>query len=150
MKEGEEIHLTDAIMMMLNKGIEFDSFRVENWYDCGKMDILLETNAKLLKGTEFKPAEPETLNNSVLIQPVNIAKGTRLFNSIVGPNVTIGENAKVNHSILSNSIIGDFANLNHVILTNSIIGSDTAITGFRQSLNIGDNTEIDFSGEARK
>lgn len=146
-KEGEEIHLTDAIMMMLQQGAEFESFRVDNWYDCGKMDILLGTNAKLLKGTEFKPPDREMLLNSVLIQPVNIAKGTRLFNSIVGPNVTIGENVKVNHSILSNSIIGDFANLNHVILTDSIIGSDTAITGFKQSLNIGDNTEINFSGQ---
>lgn len=145
-KEGEEIHLTDAIMMMLKKGIEFDSFRVDNWYDCGKMDILLETNAKLLKGTEHKPGE-DMLANSVLIQPVHVAKGTKLVNSIVGPNVTIGENANVNHSILSNSIIGDFANLNHVILAGSIIGSDTAITGFKQSLNIGDNTEIDFSGK---
>ena len=148
LKAGEEIQLTDAIMMMLKKGTEFTSFRVDNWYDCGKMDILLETNAKLLKGTEFKPSD-DMLLNSVLIQPVNIAKGTRLFNSVVGPNVTIGENAKVNHSILSNSIIGDFANLNHVILTASIIGSDTAITGLRQSLNIGDNTEIDFSGEKK-
>lgn len=147
-REGEEIHLTDAIMMMLNKGIEFESFRVDNWYDCGKMDILLETNAKLLKGTEFKPADG-LLNNSVLIQPVHIARGSRLVNSIVGPNVTIGENANVDYSILSNSIIGDFANLNHVILTDSIIGSDTAITGFKQSLNIGDNTEIDFSGNKK-
>jgi len=146
MKEGEEIHLTDAIMLMLKKGTEFESFRVDDWYDCGKMEILLETNAKLLKGTQFK-ADKEMLNNSILIQPVNIAKGAKLSNSIIGPNVTIGENAKVNHSILSNSIIGDFANLNHVILTDSIIGSDTAITGFKQSLNIGDNTDIDFSGK---
>lgn len=148
--EGEEIHLTDAIMKMINKGIEFDSFRVDNWYDCGKMDILLETNAKLLKGTEFVLADKDMLQNSILIQPVNIAKGTKLVNSIVGPNVTIGENATVNYSIVSNSIIGDFANLHHVRLSDSIIGSDTAVTGFKQSLNIGDNTEIDFSGEKKK
>lgn len=147
MQEGEEIHLTDAIMMMLKQGVEFDSFRVDDWYDCGKMDILLETNAKLLKGSVFKSFETEMLNNSILIQPVSISKGTMLVNSIIGPNVTIGENARVNNSIISNSIIGDFANLRHVILTGSIIGSDTSITGFKQSLNIGDNTAIDFSGE---
>lgn len=148
-KAGEEIQLTDAIMMMIEKGIEFESFRVDNWYDCGKVDILLETNAKLLKGTEFKLSKPEMLANSVLIQPVNIARGTRLVNSIVGPNVTIGENVIVNYSIISNSIIGDFANLNHVRLSDSIIGSDTSITGFNQTLNIGDNTEIDFSGNKK-
>ncbi|GIV34041.1 MAG: glucose-1-phosphate thymidylyltransferase [Chitinophagales bacterium] len=145
-REGEEINLTDAIMMMLRKGVEFDSFRVDDWYDCGKADILLQTNTKLLKGTEFTPPEG-MLQDSILMQPVHIASGTKLINSIIGPNVTIGENAQIRHSILSNSIIGDFANLNHVILTDSIIGSDTSITGFRQSLHIGDNTEIDFSGE---
>jgi glucose-1-phosphate thymidylyltransferase len=31
------------------------------------------------------------------------------------------------------------------MLERSIIGNDTAIRGARQSLNIGDNTEIDFS-----
>jgi len=146
-REGEEIHLTDAIMMMLQNGIEFDSFKVDNWHDCGKVEILLETNAKLLKGTEYIPTDKEMLNNSVLIQPVTIAKGARLVNSVVGPNVTIGENAQVHFSIVSNSIIGDFANLNYVRLSDSVIGSDTTITGFKQSLNIGDNTELDFSGE---
>ncbi|MDZ4844244.1 MAG: sugar phosphate nucleotidyltransferase [Chitinophagales bacterium] len=150
MKEGEEIHLTDAIMLMMGKGVEFDSFRVDNWYDCGKMEILLETNAKLLKGTEYVPVDKEMLQNSILIQPVTIAKGTKLMNSIIGPFVTIGENASVDASIVSNSIIGDFANLNNVRLTNSIIGSDTRVTGSKQSLNIGDNTEIDFSGEKKK
>lgn len=144
-KEGEEIHLTDAIMKMIEKGIEFDSFRVDNWYDCGKMDILLETNAKLLKGVDFTPTD-DMLENSIVIPPVTFAKGTKLVNSIVGPNVTIGENTQVNYSIVSSSIIGDFANLHHVRLSDSIIGSDTTVTGFKQSLNIGDNTEIDFSG----
>ncbi len=146
-KFGEEIQLTDALMLMIQKGIEFSFFKVNDWYDCGKADILLETNTKLLKGTTFTQLEDEMLNNSVLIQPVSISKGARLVNSIVGPNVTIGENARVSQSILSNSIIGDFANLHRVILSASIIGSDTSITGFQQSLNIGDNTEIDFSGD---
>jgi glucose-1-phosphate thymidylyltransferase len=30
------------------------------------------------------------------------------------------------------------------MLQRSVIGNDTSITGLRQRLNIGDNTEIDF------
>ena len=145
--ESEEIHLTDALMLMIQSGVEFDSFKVDNWYDCGKVEVLLETNAKLLKDYDFVSEDPKSYKNAVIIQPVSIAKDTEIINSVIGPNVTVGKNARITHSIISNSIIGDFANLDHIILKNSIIGSDTAITGLSQSLNIGDNTDINFSGE---
>ncbi|MDX2003258.1 MAG: sugar phosphate nucleotidyltransferase [Chitinophagales bacterium] len=142
-----EIHLTDAIMMMIEKGIKFTSFKIDNWYDCGKPEILLETNAKLLKKFGFASAEVPFYENTIIIHPVSIAKGTRITNSIVGPNVTIGEQSEIQYSILSNSIIGDFARLHHVILKKSVVGSDAFIKGLSQSLNIGDNTEIDLSGD---
>jgi len=145
--ESEEIHLTDALMLMIQRGVEFDSFKVDNWYDCGKVEVLLETNAKLLKDYDFVSEDPKSYENAVIIQPVSIAKGTKIINSVIGPNVTVGNNTIIAHSILSNSIIGEFVNLDHIILKNSIIGSDTAITGLSQSLNIGDNTDINFSGE---
>jgi glucose-1-phosphate thymidylyltransferase len=43
------------------------------------------------------------------------------------------------------SIIGSFASIEEAVLHRSIIGSDASIKGLSQSLNIGDNTEIDFS-----
>ena len=48
-------------------------------------------------------------------------------------------------SIIQNSIIGSFSVLDDIALRHSVIGSDTAVKGARRSLNIGDNTEIDFS-----
>jgi glucose-1-phosphate thymidylyltransferase len=51
----------------------------------------------------------------------------------------------MDNAIVKNSIIGNYASIKEVILQGSVIGNDTAITGLRQSLNIGDNTEIDFS-----
>jgi glucose-1-phosphate thymidylyltransferase len=107
---------------------------------------LLETNAKLLKKFGYASSDLPFFDNTVIIDPVSIAKGTRITNSIVGPNVTIGENSEIKYSVLSDSIIGDFAKLNHVILQHSLVGSDTFIRGLSQSLNIGDNTEIDLSG----
>jgi glucose-1-phosphate thymidylyltransferase len=144
-KDQEEIHLTDALMLMIKKGVEFESFRADNWYDCGKVEILLETNAKLLKNPDQVTSDPDAYSSSVIILPVNIASDTVINNSIVGPNVTIGKNVEINASIISNSIIGDFAKLDQVILKDSVIGSDTTITGLCQTLNIGDNTDIDFS-----
>lgn len=142
-----EIHLADALQVMIDKGIRFNSFKVDQWYDCGKVEILLETNATLLKKYNFASQNLPKFDNTIIIQPVSIAKGARISNSIIGPNVTIGEDAEIKYSILNNSIIGDFARLNHVILKRSVIGSDAYIKGLSQSLNIGDNTEIDLSGE---
>jgi glucose-1-phosphate thymidylyltransferase len=50
----------------------------------------------------------------------------------------------VQYSILRDSIIGSYTNLFEVVLDNSLIGSDASVKGLSRSLNIGDNTEIDF------
>ena len=83
-------------------------------------------------------------DSTIIINPVNIGKGCRISNSIIGPNVTIGENAQINYSIVRESIIGSYARIEEVVLHHSVVGSDAAISGLSQSLNIGDNTEIDF------
>jgi glucose-1-phosphate thymidylyltransferase len=61
----------------------------------------------------------------------------------------VGENTEINYSIIKNSIVGSFTRLENVVLHSSLIGSDSSITGLSQSLNIGDNTEIDLRGEAK-
>ncbi|MFT7589307.1 MAG: glucose-1-phosphate thymidylyltransferase [Limisphaerales bacterium] len=144
-KTQDEYHLTDGIMRMIGSGIKFNSFPVENWYDCGKRDVLLETNATMLKREGFQVADPEKYENTILVQPVAIAQGVKIKNSIIGPNVTIGEKTKIAGSIIRDSIIGNYSRLGNVVLHNSVIGSDTSIKGLRHSLNIGDNTEIDLS-----
>lgn len=140
-----EYHLTHALQTMIDRGIRFDAFKVNNWFDCGKKETLLETNATLLKSMSEQagyevPAFPDT----VIIPPVNIAPGCKIEHSIIGPSVSIGENTTIRSSIIRNSIIGSFAELDEVVLKSSIIGSDAYIHGMSQSLNIGDNTDIDL------
>ena len=146
---GEEFSLTDALIKMIKDGVKFKSQKVEGWYDVGKKDILLETNAIMLKKREGKTVNKGECHNCIVIPPVSIAAGVKLNNSIIGPNVSIGENTVINYSILKNSIIGSFTKLENVVLHSSLIGSDSSITGLSQSLNIGDNTEIDLRGEAK-
>ncbi|MFT4061026.1 MAG: sugar phosphate nucleotidyltransferase [Edaphocola sp.] len=140
-----EYHLTNALQAMIDAGVHFKAFRVNNWYDCGKKESLLETNATLLKkmGEADAYSIPE-YPNSVIIPPVNIAPGCVIEHSIIGPSVSIGEYTTVKSSIIKNSIIGSFAKLDEVVLKSSIIGSDAYIHGLSQSLNIGDNTDIDL------
>jgi glucose-1-phosphate thymidylyltransferase len=143
-KSYDEYQLTDALQCMINKGIHFSSFKVSNWFDCGKKDTLLETNSILLaKNPETRlPGIP--YDKTIIIPPVSIARNCNIRNAIIGPNVTIGDNTVIKYSIIKNSIIGSFSNLNEVVLNSSIIGSDANIRGLTQSLNIGDNTEIDL------
>lgn len=139
-----EYSLTDAIECMINNGAKFHSFKVQNWFDCGKKETLLESNAKLLKKFGSTISPEHQFENTIIIEPVSIAAGCDIKNSIIGPNVAIGEKTNVNYSIVQDSIIGSFANLNDIVLTHSLIGSDTEVKGESRSLNIGDNTEIDL------
>jgi glucose-1-phosphate thymidylyltransferase len=139
-----EYNLTDAIECMIRNGVKFEPFKVQNWFDCGKKETLLESNAKLLKKFGSNIAPDHQMENTIIIHPVNIASGCEIRNSIIGPNVAIGEKTAINYSVLKDSIIGSFANLFDIVLTHSLIGSDTEVRGESRSLNIGDNTEIDL------
>ncbi len=142
-KTRDEFQLTDALMRMLETGVKFSVCQIENWFDCGKKEILLETNAMLLKRRAQE--ELPKFDNTIIIPPVSIGKNCNISNSIIGPNVSVGDNTILNYAIVRNSIIGNFAFIEEVVLHRSVIGSDASIKGMCQSLNIGDNTEIDFS-----
>lgn len=139
-----EFSITDAIECMIEHGARFRSFKVQNWFDCGKKDTLLESNATLLKKFGGIISPEHNFENTIIIPPVSVAEGCDIKNSIIGPNVTIGEKTTINYSIIKNSIIGSFADLYDIVLTTSLIGSDTEVKGESRSLNIGDNTEIDL------
>lgn len=139
-----EFQLTDGIMRMIERGIKFTTYTVNNWFDCGKKEILLETNAKLLDKEGYASFDLPNFDNSIIIHPVSIGNNCNISNAIIGPHVTIGNNAKISYSIVKESIIGNYASIEEVVLKHSIVGNDAAIKGLSQSLNIGDNTEIDF------
>lgn len=146
-KRTKECTLTDGLELMIKNGVQFKSHSVDYWFDVGKKDLLLETNAILLRKKEGKTCENCISENTIFIAPYHISKGAKIYNSIIGPNVTVGENSEIKNSIIKNSVIGSFTKLENVTLHNSLIGSDSSITGLSQSLNIGDNTDVDLRGE---
>lgn len=138
-----QITITGAIDCMIEKGVKFEPFKVDNWFDAGNKESLLSSNAILIKKFGLK-TDPEKYENSVIIDPVSIGAGCIIKNSIVGPNVTLGENTLIERSIVSNSIIGAFTNLSDIVLTDSLIGGDTLLKGKKRILNVGENTTIDL------
>ena len=143
-KSNNEFNLTDALECMIKSGACFKSFKVQNWFDCGKKESLLESNAILLKKFGGTIAETNSFENTIFIPPVSIGEGCDIKNSIIGPNVAMGDNTIVSFSIVKDSIIGSYSKLYDVVMDDSLIGSDTEIRGETRSLNIGDNTEIDL------
>jgi glucose-1-phosphate thymidylyltransferase len=139
-----EYNLTDALECMIGKGAQIRPYKVQNWFDCGKKDTLLKTNATLLKKFGHNVADDRQFENTIIIPPVSIAGGCDISHSIIGPNVAIGENVVINSSVIKDSIIGAYSDLLDIVLTQSLIGSDTEVKGESRSLNIGDNTEIDL------
>lgn len=68
----------------------------------------------------------------------------KVENSIIGPDVSIGDGAVITRSMLKNSIIGQGAELNNAILEDSLIGADANLLGAASCLNIGDSAEINL------
>ncbi len=139
-----EFFLTDGLQRMIESGEKFVAEKIENWYDCGQKEVMLKTNKILLQKNAGKYSGHKGLQNTILIEPVYIGANSIVRNCIIGPNVTIGDNAVVEYTILRDSIIGNYTRLQDVVLDSSLIGSDSEIYGSTQSLSIGDNTELDL------
>lgn len=143
-KSHDEFNLTDALECMIQSGVQFKPFRVENWFDCGRKESLLESNSILLQKLGGKISESSRFENTIFIPPVSISENCDIRNSIIGPHVAVGDNTTIRSSIIKDSIIGSYSKLFDVVLYDSLIGSDTEIIGENRSLNIGDNTEINL------
>ena len=142
----EEYQLTDALMHLIEEGEPMHTAAVDNWFDCGRKETLLEANARLLDRPEFRQvrAYPE-FPDTVIIPPVSIGVGCRIEHAIIGPNVAVGDRTIIRHTIVSDSIIGSYSELSSAVMSDCIVGSDASFRGLNHSLNLGDNTEIDYS-----
>jgi glucose-1-phosphate thymidylyltransferase len=143
-QSSREYYLTDALMRMVTHGAKIRAVKVRNWYDCGVKQALLDTNRILL--SQMKPTVPaDRFVNSVIIPPVFIPDSCDIRHAIIGPYVALGENTQITSAIVQNSIIGSYARIEHVMLHDAVVGNDSTLRGRWQSMNIGDNTEIDFN-----
>ncbi len=149
LRSYDEFNLTDALECMIQHGAIFRAMKVSNWFDCGRKDSLLASNAILLKKFGNSMADTCHPSNTIIIPPVSIGTGCLISNSVIGPNVAIGDHTTINHAIIKDSIIGAYSNILEIVLNNSLIGSDAEVKGVSRNLNIGDNTAIDLGGSGR-
>jgi glucose-1-phosphate thymidylyltransferase len=136
-----EFQLTDALNLMMKEGVVLEAFDIEDWYDCGKAETLLETNRALLERRELEVDLP----GSIVIPPVYVGEGATVESSVIGPHVSVAENSQVRRSIIRNSIIGRNALVEDALLEASLVGDNAVVRGKYKKLNVGDSSEIDFT-----
>ena len=112
-----EYQLTDALQWMVERGEHLVPFEVDDWYDCGTPDRLLEANRRLLDLNGGRCDIP----GSVIIPPVNIASDARVLRSVIGPHVAISSRATVARTVIRDATIGTHARIENCDLRGSIV-----------------------------
>ena len=145
-KDKGEYQLTNALENMKNKGLKFTTGEVTEWLDCGNKDATVYTCERVLdhnKNTEMI-ADDSQMINSKIIEPCYIGSGTKIENSIIGPNVSIGNNTIILNSQIKESIIQNTSKIENAKLYKSMIGNNVFFDGHNIELevSIGDFSEV--------
>src|SRR2546429_503553 len=114
---------------------------VAGWYDCGKVDTLLETNQHLLEhGRARAPSGP--CPRCTIVPPVYIEDGVTIHDATIGPNVSIEAGSFVAESTIANSILGRNVRVVRGTVKDSLVGDDQKIEGKVIQQSVMDAGEI--------
>tara|TARA_B100001250_G_scaffold406985_1_gene426981 strand:+ start:992 stop:1978 length:987 start_codon:yes stop_codon:yes gene_type:complete len=130
-----EYQITTALENLKNQGIVFITEEIKKWFDFGNPQNLLNSHHQILAREKPKIKE---FNNVKIIPPCYIGEGVRLEASVIGPNVSIGQGAKISSCNIKNTIIQSNSNINGAELENSIIGKHVEYSSGSKEVNIGD------------
>ena len=134
-----EYFLTDAINIMLERGMKLKVKQTDVWLDSGIPSAVLETNRILLdKGRAPKTVVPG--DTVTIIQPVSIAEGCKIKSSVIGPHVTIGKDCVIENVVLRNSLVEAGTTIHDMVIEGSLIGKNAVLNGRAEQFNIGDDT----------
>jgi glucose-1-phosphate thymidylyltransferase len=139
--KGGEYYLTDAFQYMVDHGKRLFTASVAGWYDCGKVDTLLETNRHLLDhGRARIPTGP--CPRCTIIPPVYIEDGVTMHDATVGPNVSIERGSFVAESTVANSILGRDVRVVRATVRDSLVGDGQTIEGKTITSSVLDAGEL--------
>ncbi len=138
-KSKGEYQLTDALMWMVRQGAKLVPAPVEQWMDCGNKNAILDTQKKLFQQGNYHQIAPSVKQeHCLIIPPVYIQEGAIIKDAVIGPFVSIEENAMIEKAIIQNTIVKSGARIKNVVLENSIVGSCAVVEGASQQLDISD------------
>ena len=122
-----EWFLTDAFQYMIEQGRKIRVAEVSGWYDCGKVETVLDTNRHLLRAGRARA--PAARDGVTIVEPVRVEDGVTLEGSTIGPNVTLETGAVVRGSVVRDAIVGERARVEGATVRESLIGAGAAVRG---------------------
>lgn len=114
--------------------------KVKKWFDCGRVDVLLEANKYFL--SKKSNGKIITKKDCIIIPPSYVAKTAKITNSIIGPYASVGEGVIVDNSIIKNTIVNSGSNIKSFLLKDSLIGKDVYLIGKSNKINLGEKSEV--------
>ncbi len=121
-----EYYPVDAFQRMVDTGAKIKIVEAKGWYDCGKPETTLESNAILLK--KFHEIKSKA-KNSKIVEPVFIDSDCTIEDSEIGPNVHVSKGCVVQNAKLHDCILDEDSTVKDISLGESILGSNTFIEG---------------------
>ena len=143
-----EYFLTDAINIMVERGLKMRTQAIDIWLDMGTIEAILETNRYLLAHGRDNTRNMDQKNVRI-VPPVFIHESAAVTNSTIGPNASIGADCRITGSRVEDSILEAGVVLDAAALKGSFIGRNARIQGRSAEstpmvLNIGDNSSVDL------
>ena len=135
-----EYFLTDAFQYMIDGGAKILTAEVAEWWDCGKPETLLDTNARVLAAGDARAPDDEA--GVEVTGDVCVADGVTFEDTAIGPNVSIGRGSSIRRSRLRDCIVGQGVTLENCVLRDSLIGDHVEAAGLRGTAHLGDHTMI--------
>jgi len=133
-----EFQLTDGMQLLVERGATIRTFPIGGWYDCGKLETLLETNRVLLDRANPAPRRA----GAIIHPPVSLADDAIVEDAVIGPHVTIAAGAQVRHAVIRDSIINQNATVEDVLLEASVVGDSAVVQGGFRRVSVGDSSEV--------
>lgn len=124
-KQKGEWFLTDAFQYMIDHGRRIKVAEVSGWYDCGKVDTVLETNLHLLE--HGRALAPDGAPDVTVHPPVRVEPGAVVERSTIGPNVTVEAGAVVRGSTVRQTIVGSGAQVIDSTVESTLVGDDARV-----------------------
>jgi glucose-1-phosphate thymidylyltransferase len=141
-----EYFLTDAINIMIERGLKMRTQAIDVWLDLGTIENTLETNRYLLAHGRDNTKSIDRKNIRIL-PPVFIHESATVDNSTIGPYASIGTDCIISNSRVEDSILEAGAVVDGAALKSSFIGRQARVQGLSADampmvLNIGDNSSV--------
>jgi glucose-1-phosphate thymidylyltransferase len=162
-----ELEITDAIQGLLTAGKKVDWRRLEGWWlDTGKKDDLLTANTQVLDEWCQREILGEVDGDSQINGRVAIGAGTQVIrstirgpavigegclvqDSFIGPFTSIGDQSRVENSVIEHSVLLNGVTLCQVDrLEDSLLGRNARVAKHNRhrslQLLLGDDTVVEF------